>query len=389
MSRQLGVFSVEAAGEIHRRVLGNFSPQKPIEGQKQRLLPAREYYVKLLENLAAADDPLTGYKQADAVFLRYKQPIEDTLSMEESPENTPLIVTNRSTSYTAISGSILQVKRIGAEWAPVHASGGANSSSDECPCDCLGTGDLVVKDVLTVSQFQITVGTLEFRLENGVVTLPGGTYTVYWDDFLGKWTLDIGDELEAIYNDGTDATTESTLDGTIVLEYDGDKSYVRVCINALIGPTTGTGTGTAIVVPPPGDPGNPGGNVCNPGEDFYCPQFVSGFNYGYENGAIDGLQNNPYDDRVIYSGPSGTGAGTGSNQQFGTGTWLAPGTGTYGPGTGSGSGTASWSGEEESFYQGYKSGYADGYQYGTENREFLSYGTGTFGLLGTGTYIPE
>jgi hypothetical protein len=393
MSKQFGVFSVETAAEIHRRVLGNSSPQKPTDGQKRLLLPAREYYVKLTEDLAEASNPETGYTQAEAVFLRYKQPAEDTLSMEESGEDSTLTVTNRSTSYSATSGSVLQVKRIGAEWAPVHASGGANSTSDACPCDCLGTGDLIVEDVLTVSQFRITLGDLEFRQENGVITLPGGVYIVYWDDFLGKWVLDIGDDLRAVYNNGDDATAESILDGTVVLEYDGDKSYVRVCIDALIGPVTGTGTGTAVIISPPGTPGNPGGEVCIPGGDIYCPQFLAAFNYGFENGAIDGSQGNPYDDRVIYAGASGTGAGTGNNQQFGTGTWLAPGTGTYGLGTGSGSGTASWSDEEEAFYQGYRSGYAEGYAYGKNAASVPHYGTGTANLLngwlGTGTFTPD
>lgn len=376
MSKQFGVFSVETAAEIHRRVLGNSSPQKPTDGQKQLLLPAREYYVKLTEDLAEASNPETGYTQAEAVFLRYKQPAEDTLSMEESGEDSTLTVTNRSTSYSATSGSVLQVKRIGAEWAPVHASGGANSTSDDCPCDCLDSGDIAVNGFSTSSVWSTKLPALEFQFPNGVVTMPSGTKTIVWDEARQKWVLDIGDSLTAKYPDGTDATSISTLDGEITLTFNvGSDSELKVCVTATIPPDQSVDN---IVV---------------------YPQ-ETGYNYGYTNGFSDAVNGRPYDDRVVFAGPTGTGAGTGAFQNFGTGTVLEPGTGTYGDltGTGTGTGTFMWSDEEEQFYIGYKSGYAEGWAAGLV---VLAAGTGVplipppedvFGIWqwnGTGSYWTE
>lgn len=353
MSKQFGVFSVETAAEIHRRVLGNSSPQKPTDGQKRLLLPAREYYVKLTEDLAEASNPETGYTQAEAVFLRYKQPAEDTLSMEESGEDSTLTVTNRSTSYSATSGSVLQVKRIGAEWAPVHASGGANSSSDVCPCFCLDNGNLYVHEIETTDVWEVSLGELVWEFENGYVVLPAGKYKLVWDELTETWKLDIGDSLQAYYYDDSSATLASILDGEITLTLNPDGSAdLKVCISATIP------------------------------QKIYDEGVVVGLNYGLKNGYIDGFAGNPYDDRVVFAGQTGTASGTGAWQQFGTETLLEPGTGTYGDttGTGTGTGTFMWSDYEEGFYAGYRSGYAQGYSLGT--RDALVTGTGS----GTGSY---
>jgi hypothetical protein len=247
---------------------------------------------------------------------------------------------------------VIQVHRVNSEWAPIHASGGGNSPSDTCPCFCLPSGNLIVEGVETTDVWEVAIGDLEWEVDNGYVILPRGTYTVFWDESRQLWVGDIGDSLLSYFPDGTSATLVSVLDGEITIDLHPDKSStVKVCITATI-PLQQIDQG-----------------------------YSAGYAYGIENGNIDGLAGNPYDDRVIIAGETGTAAGTGDYQQFGTGTWLAPGTGTYGEetGTGTGTGTFQWSDYEEGFYQGYKDGYAVGYEAG------INYvpGTGT----GTGTYL--
>jgi hypothetical protein len=170
--------------------------------------------------------------------------------------------------------------------------------------------------------------------------------------------------LTATYNDGSNATQDSVLDGEITLTFNpSSDSELKVCV-------------TATIPTPP-----------QPPIIVYPQGYYQGFNYGYVNGYSDSQNGRPYDDRVIFAGSLGTGAGTGLNQEFGTGTWLAPGTGTYGPGTGSGSGTAPWSDGEEGFYRGYIEGYLSGWTSAAITNGTGS-GTGTYFLPGT-SFPPE
>lgn len=280
--------------------------------------------------------------------------------MEETSE--PIVVTNRSTNYSAQSGDVIQVDRLGSEWAPKHASGGANNSGDNCGCSCIEDGDLVVNDIDTTRVMCVAFNTLVFNQTNGSIKLPAGDYCLVWSSATQSWVLDVGDNLEANYLDGSDATSNTIMDGSITLTFPSSgMSTLSVCV-----------TGTVPVKPA-------------------VVGLQTGYAYGYENGFIDGYAGNPYDDRVIFAGATGTGAGTGQYQQFGTGTYLAPGTGTYGEntGTGTGTGTFMWSDYEEQFYAGYKLGYPLGYDAGvsTANPGTGTY-TGTGTSPGTGTYTP-
>lgn len=359
MNKPLGVFSVETAAEIHRRVMGSSSTQKPTEGQKQRMLPATDYFVKLLEPLAPASNPETGYSQADARIMRYTQPVNpNNLNLEASgdDDSTKLIITNRSLTYYAEPNDIILVRRIGSEYAPLIAAGGTFATSTDCPCDCIEEGDLLLRDEMVPLKYVVKLPDLAFKTEYGTVYLPAGSYTLTWNNTRGMWVLDIGNRLIVYDNAGKDITGSFLLDGEITLTYPqtGDPQ-LKVCVE--IDPSTDDGI-------------------------IYYPQgYGAGFDYGTENGYIDAIANNPYDDRVVFSGPTGTSGGTGILQQFGTGTLLAPGTGTYGEqtGTGTGTGTFMWSWYEEGFYQGYKDGYRNGWDHGKDLIQ--APGTG----LGTGT----
>jgi hypothetical protein len=231
-------------------------------------------------------------------------------------------------------------------------------------------GNLSVNGVSAVVQYTVSLPTLLWKSEYGTISLPAGEYTISWVPARQLWVLDIGDSLVATFNDGSDATNLTTMDGEITLSF----------------PSSPAGTGDCCI--------DAELNVC---VDGIVPQpegnvgVVTGFKYGYENGYIDGYANAAYDDRVIFTGPTGTGAGTGQYQQFGTGTYLAPGTGTYGEntGTGTGTGTFMWSDYEEGFYNGYKRGYYAGYADGqTELGTGTAPGTGTSPGAGTGVGGP-
>ncbi len=349
----IGGFSLEDAQQIHRLVLGKSAVQKPSTGKSTVF--NRAYYARLTADLPAATDPLTGYTQAEATVLRYLDTSVDSLDMEETTET--IIVTNRSASYSASENDVIQIDRLGSEWAPKHASGGSNSPGDECPCFCVENGDLILNGTDVALQYTVSLPELIWKQQYGTIKLPAGDYTLTWNPGRQLWVLDIGDLLIATFNDGSDATNLTTMDGEITLSFPAGTadccidSELDVCVDG--------------TVP------QPEGNI----------GVVTGFGYGYDNGYIDGYANAPYDDRVIFAGSTGTASGTGIYQQFGTGTYLAPGTGTYGEntGTGTGTGTFMWSDYEEGFYNGYKRGYYLGYQYG----QAALAGTGT--APGTGT----
>ena len=365
---RFGVFSPEDAREIHRKVLGQQPTSSPENIQRRHTTSADMYYVKMLADLPAATNPETGYTQADGLIVRYKIPAEDTLDREVAPdtaENREKI-TNRSTSFSAKTGDYIWVKRAGSEYIPLHSGGGQNSPSDVCPCFCIEEGNLSVNGVETVVQYTVTLGALEWKYEHGTINLSAGQYIVTWVPSRQLWVLDIGENLTASFNDGTSATNLTTMDGEITLSF----------------PASPAGTGDCCI--------DAELNVC---VDGIIPQpegnvgVVTGFQYGYENGYIDGAAGNPYDDRVIFAGSTGTAAGTGQYQQFGTGTNLEPATGTYGDmtGTGTGTGTFMWSDYEEGFYTGYRKGYYVGYADGQASTGIgTAPGTGTSPGAGTG-----
>lgn len=363
MSKQFGVFSVETAAEIHRRVLGNSSPQKPTDGQKQLLLPATDYFVKLLEPLAPASNPETGYAQAEARIMRYTQPINpNSLNLEPagSDDSTKIKVTNRSPTYYAEPNDVILVRRIGSEYAPLIAAGGTFATTTDCPCECIEEGDMLLRDEMVPSKYIVKVPDLEFKTDFGIVRLPAGSYTVTWNTIRGLWVLDIGNNLTVYDKNGKDITNGFLVDGEITLTYpaSGDPQ-LKVCVQI--------------------DQGSSDVDVNFPFG------YQSGFNYGTENGYSDAVNGNPYDDRVVFAGATGTAGGTGAWQQFGTGTLLEPGTGTYGDqtGTGTGTGTFMWSWYEEGFYQGYKDGYRNGWDHGMGLIPAPGTGLGT----GTGSMI--
>lgn len=126
MNLPIGVYRPDDAREIHRRVLGPTATQPALDNTRDKTIHNLLYYAILLEDLAAATDPLTGYTQAHIRVIRYVQPGDNaTLNMEESTTATGITyVTNRFESFSASAGDLLLVIRNGSEWSPVNSGSG-------------------------------------------------------------------------------------------------------------------------------------------------------------------------------------------------------------------------------------------------------------------------
>lgn len=119
----------------------------------------------------------------------------------------------------------------------VYGGGGGSTTtttSTGCGCSCIENGDIEVNGIITSSQWSVTLPTVTVDQTYGSIRLPGGTYVIEYDSGSGTWTLDIGDNLSASYNDGTDATDDSTLDGTITMTWGSSAASISVCIDGTV-----------------------------------------------------------------------------------------------------------------------------------------------------------
>ncbi len=112
--------------------------------------------------------------------------------------------------------------------------GSTTTTSTGCGCSCIENGDIEVNGIITTSLWSITVPKVTVDQTYGRITLPSGTYVVEYDSGSNTWTLDIGDNLTASYNDGTDATDDSTLDGTITMTWGSSAASISVCIDGTV-----------------------------------------------------------------------------------------------------------------------------------------------------------
>jgi hypothetical protein len=126
-----------------------------------------------------------------------------------------------------------RVNRIVPVTSVPSSSGG--SSAESCPCECIGSGDLILHGVETTSRWTIKIGTEVFRQEFGFIHFPGGEYGVIWDPVAEKWTFDIGSLLTSTYLDGSDATADTTMDGELTMEFDGyGAPTVKLCVTGSV-----------------------------------------------------------------------------------------------------------------------------------------------------------
>lgn len=129
----------------------------------------------------------------------------------------------------------------------VVAGGGSSSTttsggSGGCACTCIDNGDLIVAGIETSSQWSVSLTEQKFKQTYGNIVLPAGSYTMTWDSGSSKWTLDIGDDLTAAYLDGSDATSATTMDGTLTLEWGGlgTAPSLKLCVDGTIPAPSGS-----------------------------------------------------------------------------------------------------------------------------------------------------
>jgi len=119
---------------------------------------------------------------------------------------------------------------------PSAAVSSSSSGSAGCPCVCLDAGNLTVDGIETTSQWSVALSAQKFKQTYGIITLPAGSYIVVWDSGSSLWTLDVSASLTAAYLDGSDATADTTMDGTLTLEWAGVGSApsLKLCVDGTI-----------------------------------------------------------------------------------------------------------------------------------------------------------
>jgi hypothetical protein len=107
-------------------------------------------------------------------------------------------------------------------------------SPAECPCVCIENGDAVVNGITTTSRWSIAMKQEKFKSGYGTIIFPAGSYSVVLNDAGNKWELDIGDVLTATYNDGSSATEDTTMDGTLSMEWGTYGPVVKLCVDGSV-----------------------------------------------------------------------------------------------------------------------------------------------------------
>jgi hypothetical protein len=126
--------------------------------------------------------------------------------------------------------------------SPESEGGGGGGGGGSCSCICIDNGDIIVNGVETTSRWSVAMSAQTFKQTHGDIVFPAGTYIVVWNATTGKWELDIGDDLTARYLDGTSATSASTIDGTLTLEWSGlgTAPSLKLCVEGTIPPKSGS-----------------------------------------------------------------------------------------------------------------------------------------------------
>jgi len=116
--------------------------------------------------------------------------------------------------------------------------GGGSSTSGVgfgCPCVCLDNGDIVVNGIATTSIWSVSMSREVFKGLYGNIIFPNGSYQVVYSEVDGIWSLDIGDSLTSMYHDESDATADTTMDGTLSMGFDSyGVPYVSLCVDGAV-----------------------------------------------------------------------------------------------------------------------------------------------------------
>ena len=114
---------------------------------------------------------------------------------------------------------------------------GGGGGSGGCACFCLESGDIEVGGIETTTKKSIWFASdvIMNRSAHGHVIFPLGYHEVTYSVGTGNWELDIGDVLTAVYNDGSSATSATTMDGTLTYEFPGaSRPTVTLTVTAYV-----------------------------------------------------------------------------------------------------------------------------------------------------------
>jgi hypothetical protein len=239
MNQPIGIFTLDDATAIRRQVLGKATSGQPSDAAKKQNVTGKAYYVKLLQDLAAATDAKTGYTQAEAVVLKYG-PSADNLDMDEAgtSDSEKITVTNRSKVFTGLTGDYLFVIRMGAEYVP-QVSGTATTVIGTCECTCIEDGDITVGGHTTTSVWIVSLSEITVDETYGRVTLPASDHLLFWQSGSGWWSKNIGAALVAVRYDGTPVTLTPTPSPAYIRFEHNSSGYQKLTIqwpDNLIGP---------------------------------------------------------------------------------------------------------------------------------------------------------
>lgn len=110
----------------------------------------------------------------------------------------------------------------------------AAGGGGECPCVCIENGDAVVNGITTTSRWSIAMKQEKFKSGYGTIIFPAGSYSVVLNEAGDKWELDIGDALTAVYDDGSSATEDTTMDGMLTMEWGPYGPVVKLCVDGSV-----------------------------------------------------------------------------------------------------------------------------------------------------------
>ena len=112
----------------------------------------------------------------------------------------------------------------------VAGGGGAGG----CPCTCIADGSAIVNGMETASTWSIAMNAETFEGEFGDILFPAGTYDISLNTAGTAWTQDIGNLLTATYLDGSSATADTTMDGTLTMTWGAYGPVVTLCVDGAV-----------------------------------------------------------------------------------------------------------------------------------------------------------
>ena len=135
--------------------------------------------------------------------------------------------------YDAYTRVCSRQPNLTGEW--VKPGTGTGTATTTCSCNCIANGDIVVNGIETTSRWSVKMTIQTFKQANGKIILPAATYVLLYDALSGTWTLDIGDFLTATYTSGTNATVDTTMDGTLTMGFDAyGAPYLTLCVDGTV-----------------------------------------------------------------------------------------------------------------------------------------------------------